>query len=144
MHDLERRAQAVRATLSHWQGKPFAYGAVDCVKVGAWHLRQMGHHLTLGLAKAGTYRSAKGAKRALTRAGHDSVAAALLTAGLEQIPLAMALPGDLVLAEGSHGLESVGILIGNGAIAGFHEDAPDAGLQVIRLNSFAPVEAWRA
>ncbi len=144
MHDLERRARAVRATLAHWEGRPFSYGTVDCVKVGAWHLRQMGHHQGLGLERAGTYRTAVGARRALTRAGFTSIADALNAAGFAPIAPASALPGDIVIANGTDDWESVGVVIGNGAIAGFHHDDMAKGVQVIRLNEAADYAVWRA
>lgn len=141
MHDLARRDQAVRATMARWQGETFAWGSADCAKVAAWHVRAMGHHLAFGFHKAGGYRTALGAKRALTRAGHSSLSDALENVGLERIAPAMCLPGDLLTSGGTEALEAIGIVIGNGAFLGFHEDAPTFELQ--RMAAPGLVQGWR-
>ncbi len=141
MSDLQARVDAVKATQAHFAGRPFAWGRVDCVKVAAWHLRAMGHHLGLGLNKAGTYRSALGARRALERAGHASLAAAL-DGVLPRIAPAAALPGDLLIGPGTDEWEALGIYAGNGAVVGFYDG--EKGLTIVRLNSGIAGRAWRA
>ena len=141
MTELERRVAAVEATKARFAGKAFSWGRVDCAKVGAFHLRQMGHHAGLGLHKAGTYRSALTAKRALARAGHDSIAAALDAIGLERIAPAAAWTGDVLLTPGDDTWEALAIVVGNGAVLGFHQDL--AVLDIVRVFDFASVEAWR-
>lgn len=141
MHDLNRRREALSATMARWQGRAFAWGAVDCVRIGTSHLRAMGHHLALGLHKAGSYRTALGAKRALARAGHDSIAAALDGVGLDRIAPAAALPGDFIVTPGTEGWEALTIAIGNGAVLGFPEDG--GAVDVIRIGDWTQAEAWR-
>lgn len=140
--DLERRIAAVNATRSHFGGRPFEWGKTDCAKVASFHLRQMGHHKPLGIEKAGTYRTALKAKRALTKAGFVSLGDALDGAGLLRIPPAAALPGDLIITPGTDDWEALTIVAGNMAILGFHEDVE--GLQVIRLTAPSLGQGWRA
>ncbi|MES3154338.1 DUF6950 family protein [Sphingomonas faeni] len=141
MSELARRTAAVEATRAHFAGKPFAWGKVDCAKIGAFHLRQMGRHDALGLSRAGTYRSALSARRALARAGHESLSAALDSIGLVRIPPAAALPGDIVLTPGTDDWEALGIIAGNDAVLSFHEDAD--GLDYARVFDWSAAEAWR-
>ncbi len=128
-------------TMTRWQGQRFVWGESDCVKLGVSHLRAMGHHLALGLHKAGTYRTAIGAKRALKRAGHDSIAAALDGVGLERIAPAMTLPGDVILTPGTEGWHALAIVIGNGAVFGFAEGSDT--IEVIRIGNWSAAEAWQ-
>ncbi len=141
MSELARRTAAVAATKAHFEGKPFAWGRVDCAKIAAFHLRQMGRHDALGLAKAGNYRSALSARRAIARAGHESLSAALDSIGLPRIPPAAALPGDIVLTQGSDSWEALGIVVGNDAVLSFHEDLD--GIDIVRVFNWSTAEAWR-
>jgi hypothetical protein len=143
MSDLIRRQRAIAATRSAFEGKSHRFGAVDCVKVFAKHVRNMGHKRALGLAKAGSYHSPKGAVAALRRAGFGRVSEALDKAGFERIAPAAALPGDLLVAPGSHGLDAVMMAIDGREVMGFHEDFLDDGLVMIRLTDMSQVEAWR-
>lgn len=143
MSDLIRRQRAIAATRRAYEGRAHRWGAVDCVKVGAKHVRHMGHKRALGMGKGGTYRSAKGALVALRRAGFEKVAEALDKAGFARIAPAAALPGDLLIAPGSHGLDAVMIVIEGHHVLGFHEDFLPSGMVMMTLNSLADVEAWR-
>jgi len=139
MPPMVRRAAAARATMERFQGRPFAWGSVDCAKMAAFHLRQMGHHQSLGLAKAGTYRSALGARRALARAGYGSVTAAIDALGFGRIPPAAALVGDLVELPGADEISAIAVALGGGRILGFHEDVDGAEVLV----PVAICKAWR-
>lgn len=141
MTDLEKRVAAVTATMARFEGRAFEWGRVDCAKMAAFHLRTLRGH-KLGLSKAGTYKSALGAKRALARLGHDSLEGALDAAGLARIPAAAALTGDILLAPGTDGWSAIMILIGNGAALGFGED--DGRAQVLRIHGIHLTQAWRA
>ena len=143
MTEMERRVAAVRLTMSHFAGKPFAWGRTDCAKVAAWHLRQMGHRVS-GMGKAGTYKTPLGARRALSRLGHETLTDALGAIGLLEIAPAAALPGDIVVTPGTDGFEALTIVAGNGAVLGFHEDALELGLQAIRIGNANSGRAWRA
>jgi hypothetical protein len=143
MSDLIRRRRAIAATRKAYEGRAHRFGTVDCVKVGARHVRHMGHKRALGMGKAGSYRSAKGAMVALRRAGFARVADALDRAGFPRIAPAAALPGDLLVAPGSHGLDAVMIVIDGHVAMGFHEDDLGAGLLMINLTDLTDIEAWR-
>lgn len=143
MHELERRKAAIEATRARFEGRPHAYGKVDCIKIAAGHARHMGHHRALGLQKAGTWSSALGAMRALKKMGFDRVFDAVDAAGFEPIAPAMILPGDLIGSAGTDGLDAIGIWLGNMAILGFHEDAMEQGVKVIRLKTLSGMKAWR-
>jgi hypothetical protein len=138
VNDLPRRAAAAQAAVKRFKGVPLAYGKNDCVRMAAFVLRRMGHRPQLG--KAGSYRSAPGAVRALRRAGHETLAGALDGLGLVRIAPAAALPGDIVMlpAEGPFD-GSLNIHVGNGRVLGYHEDAVGADiLQPVRY-----LAAWR-
>lgn len=140
MTEIERRVAAVTKTRAHFAGRPFAWGKVDCAKVAAWHLRQMGHR-SIGIAKAGSYQTALSAKRALNRWGVSSLADALDKAGLPRIAPAAALIGDIVRLPGTEAFDALGIVAGNSALLAFHEDSDT--IEVIR-SLVVPDVAWRA
>lgn len=139
MTEIERRVAAVEATRARFTGRPFEWGTVDCAKAVAFHLRRLGHRI--GISKAGTYRSAISARRALTRWGVKSLAEALDLTGLPRIAPAAALPGDIVQLPGADALAALGIVVGNGVVLAFHEDSDV--LEAIRLGVI-PQLAWRA
>ncbi|MBM3929014.1 MAG: hypothetical protein FJ335_11245 [Sphingomonadales bacterium] len=143
MTEIERRVAAVMATWDHFRGRPFAFGRVDCVKLCAWHLRQMGRRVT-GIGRAGSYRTALSARRALVRAGFASLAEAVTAAGLIEIAPAAALPGDIMLTPSVDGMEALTIVAGNGMVIGFHDDALAAGIQRVRIVDVLAVRAFRA
>lgn len=131
--ELERRKLAIDATRARFEGRPHKYGKVDCAKVAAFHMRQFGHRPSF--AKAGTYRNAFGAARALRRTGHPGIAEWLIAGGADEISGSLALPGDLMVFEAQgDGLDATTIVLGNGAVLGFHDDAMEDGLLVIRLS----------
>lgn len=122
---MSQRVAITQATLDHWRDRPFAWGKADCVKMAAHHLHAMGHRVRF--TKAGSYSTALGAKRALRRAGYPSLSAALDGHFLPRIPYAMALEGDIVAGAGDGPFEALGIVLGNGALLGFHVDTGCAG-----------------
>lgn len=116
---LIRRQRAVDATQERFRGKAFAWGSVDCAKMVAFHLKQLGHKVRL--SKAGQYKTAMGARAALKRLGYDDLPAALDGHGFERIPLAYALLGDIVSFACDHEIGALGIVVGNGNMLAFHE-----------------------
>ena len=138
MHELEKRRQAAQATVDRFKGAPLAYGKNDCVRLGAFALRKMGRTPQLG--RAGSYRTALGAVRALKRAGHHSLEDAVDALGLERIAAAAALPADLILlpAEGPFG-GALTMAVGNGRVLGYHEDLEGADI----LQPVQFLAAWR-
>lgn len=135
MHHLISRRDAAQATLLHFEGRAFAWGRADCVRLAAWHLRRMGRRVSL--LKGGQYSSERGAKLALARAGFDSLEAALDAQGFLRIPPAAALVGDLVGLEGEGGWPCLTVALGNGRVLGFHTGAARI-LKPIKM-----VAAWR-
>ncbi|WP_088183574.1 DUF6950 family protein [Sphingobium sp. Z007] len=135
--DLKTRAAATQATMARFRDQPFTWGRWDCVRMAAFHLRQLGHRP--GLGRGGAYKTALGAKAALRRAGHDDLAAAL-DAMMPRIAPAQALVGDLIMCPGTDGFGGgIAIAVGNGRMFGYHEDSPCAVVQ-------QPLEflgAWR-
>jgi hypothetical protein len=135
-HIMTRRVAAAQATLDHFEGKPFAWGSCDCSRIIAWHLRKLGHKP--GVARFGNYRTALGARAALTRGGFASLADVIDAIGLPRIAPAAALVGDIVQGESGDPFGAMGIYLGNGAMLGFHEDAPGA----TKLRRIALSTAW--
>ncbi len=131
-----RRQGALDKTLSRYRGRAFAWGVTDCAKFARFHLRAMGHRPPT----VPRYRSALGAKRALAKTGHGTLAG-LLDSFLPRITPAYRLIGDIVLVEGGDGLDALMIVVSGRKLLGFHEDAE--GLQV--LNPEVPlIGVWRA
>src|SRR3546814_11264485 len=98
---MEARRRATRATTDRFRVQPFTWGKNDCVRMVAFHLRKLGYRPKL--AKAGSYSSALGAKRALARSGFETIGQALDALGLERIAPAMALLGDIAQMPGDSG-----------------------------------------
>lgn len=135
--EMVLRRDAAQATLDKYRDRPFAWGSTDCVRMAAYHLRQLGHRLIL--TKGGRYRSAITARRALERAGFASIAEGFDALGLPRIPPAAAMVGDIVMGDADDALGAVGIVLGNGRMLGFHEDASGASvLQQVEMRA-----AWR-
>ncbi len=137
MTPLERRHAAIEATLKRYRGRPFAWGKVDCAKVVAFHLKKLGHKVSI--SKAGSYSSALGATRAIRRMGFPGMPELLDGLGMTRIPYARLMLGDVILGEGHGGLNALGIYAGNGHVFGFHEDHLENGLVTIDVT---PAAAW--
>lgn len=86
--------RAAEACRRKFDGKPFEWGATDCVRLAAALLRERGH--TVSLAKVGGYSSEAGALRALKRTGFATLIEAVDAQGFPRIAAASACPGDLV------------------------------------------------
>lgn len=135
---LKARQAALEATVARFDGRPFAYGQTDCVRLAYFHLRRMGHRPQLG--KAGRYASLIGAVRALKRTGFASLPEALDGIGLPRIPPAAALVGDILALPGDGELHALQIVAGNGRVYGFHEDRETA---CFIQPTLAVASAWR-
>lgn len=136
-HTLLRRVEVAQGTLDRFRDKPFQWGTRDCSRMVAAHLRAMGYKVKL--PPAGSYRSLRGATRALAAAGFGTVGEALDALGLLRIPPAAALPGDIIEWPSENHLAALGIAVGNGRMVGFHPDA--RGATVLQPVEF--VSAWR-
>ncbi|WP_132390231.1 hypothetical protein [Novosphingobium sp. PhB165] len=122
MTPLEKRHAAIEATMSRYRQLPFEWGKVDCAKVAAFHLRQIG--LKLSLSKAGRYSSPLGAARALKRLGYSTLAEMADGIGLCPIPPAYLMLGDIAEIEGDSPIGTICLYAGNGNLFGFHENHP--------------------
>lgn len=133
---IVRRVAAAQATLDQFQGRPFAFGSDDCARMVVFHLRQFG--LKPRIAKAGSYSTLLGARRALARAGFATLADAVDAQGLLRIPPAAAVVGDLLMMPGVDDFGALAVALGNGRVLGWHEDAE--GATVLQPVEF--VAAW--
>lgn len=129
------RRDAAQAAVDRFDGRPFAWGKNDCVRLSAFVLRQLGHKPNL--ARAGSYSSLLGAKRALARTGFATLDAALDALGLPRIPPAAAVVGDIVGLPGLDDWTALTIAVGNGRVLGFMEGR--GGI----MQPNAPLTAWR-
>ncbi len=132
-----RRRNAAQATLDHWRGRPFRMGRVDCARMTAWHLRQLGHPVRL--PASGSYASVRSAAKQLAERGYSNLLEVLDGYGFERIAPAAARLGDIVAIPSEHPIGCLTISVGNGRVCGFHEDC--AGAEVIQPVEFAA--AWR-
>lgn len=131
-----RRVAATQATLDRFQGKPLTYGRDDCARMVAFHLRRLKR--PIALAKAGTYSSALGARRAMARFGVASLGEALDKHGLFRIAPAAAVAGDILELAGDDAMGALAIALGNGRALSWHVDAPGATV----VQPLAVVAAW--
>jgi len=134
---MVRRVNAAQRTLDTFRGKPFQLGKRDCVRLTAAHLRLLGYRVKL--PPAGSYRTANGALRKLHERGHATLADAM-DALLPRIPPAGVLAGDVVQLEAEHPLGALAVVLGNGRVVGYHQDAK--GAEVLQPNAIEA--AWRA
>lgn len=135
-HALILRRDAAQATLARFEGEAFAWGRFDCAKMLAFHLRQM--KLSPASSKAGSYSTAIGARRALTRMGVQSLAE-LLDRRFARIAPAASLIGDVVALPSAGTLDAIGIALGNGRLLSYHEDAIGA----VVVQPVHMLGAWR-
>ena len=136
MTPLERRHAAIEATMARYRDKPFQWGKVDCAKVAAFHLKKLGHKISI--SKAGSYQSPLGAARALKRLGYSNLAEMADGIGLTRIPYSRMLLGDIAEVEGDAAIGAIGLYAGNGNLFCFHEDHP--GLVTMTPNNI--LRAW--
>lgn len=139
MNPMIRRVAATEAVMKRFNGKAFRWSSNDCVRMVALHLRKLGYRISL--PRAGSYSSLKGALKALKAAGFSSVEEALDSLQLPRIPLAYALPGDILAAPGADGITALWIFIRPGRALGFHEESETATLIVPNADQ---VICWKA
>jgi hypothetical protein len=121
---MVRRVAAAQATLDRFQGRPFAFGKDDCARMAVFHLRKLG--LRPRIARAGSYSSLLGARRALARAGFTSLAEAVDGQGLARTEPAATVVGDLLMIPGVDDFGALAVAMGNGRVLMWHEDAEGA------------------
>jgi hypothetical protein len=137
-HALVRRRDAAERTLRTWETRPQKLGSADCVRMTAAHLRLLGYKVKL--PPAGSYRTVNSAMKALEKAGHDSISAALDALGLERIAPAATIVGDIILMPAEHELGALVIVMGNGRVAGWHDDHAEG---VVVMQPLQMIAAWR-
>lgn len=137
-HPLLRRRDAAQKTLDTWSARPQKLGEADCVRMAAAHLRLLGYQVRL--PSAGSYRTVNSAMKALAAAGYDSIAAALDALGLERIAPAATIVGDIILMPAEHELGALVIVMGNGRVAGWHDDHAEG---VVVMQPLMFTAAWR-
>lgn len=137
-HPLIRRRDAAQATLDAWSTEPMRLGSADCVRMAAAHLRLLGYQVRL--PPKGAYRTVVAAMRLLRDAGHDSLGAALDAIGLERIAPAATIVGDIMLMPAEHELGALVVCMGNGRVAGWHDDHAGG---VVVMEPLAMTAAWR-
>lgn len=134
------RVDAAQATLDRFKDQPFQWGRYDCAKMVAFHLRKMGHQI--GISKAGSYSSALGAKRALSRLGWPSLSYALdEVLHLERIAPAFIVTGDIIQMPSEGPIDALAIALGNGRAISYHEH--EIGAVVVQPVIEKIVTAWR-
>jgi hypothetical protein len=137
-HVLIRRRDAAQRTLDTWSKRPLKLGTADCVRMAASHLRSLGYRVKL--PPAGSYRSVASAIKALTAVGHASIGEALDALGLERIAPARAIVGDVILMPAEHELGALVVCMGNGRVAGWHDDHAGG---VVVMQPLKMLAAWR-
>jgi hypothetical protein len=137
MHELERRRVATERTVAKYRARPFDWDGATCIHLARTQLRNMGHRPP----RIPRFYSIIGARRSLKQAGASSIVELIDNLGLERIPPAMMLIGDLAVLPGDEGFDSVVVCAG-GALIGWTEDHHDG---VMNLHDALPnvVAAWR-
>lgn len=137
--EAELRRRAAQATLDEFKDKPFRLGDRDCVRMAAAHLRRLGYKVKL--PSKGSYRTVRSARKALADRGFADLCEAVDAHGLQRIPPAAAVVGDIIACAGSDDLgPALHIALGNGRTVGYHEDLIGAGV----LQPLNYLAAWRA
>lgn len=137
MSDLIRRKDATQKTFARFRGKVFDWSkAATCIHLFKAHAQNMGHKLP----SVPRFRSAVGAKKALTDMGHDSVMS-LLDSMFPRIAPAEMNMGDVVLVEGDAGLDAIMVLAAPRKVFGWREDF--AGLVMLDIEMDELAGAWR-
>jgi len=138
MHGLVKRQAALEDVLKRFRGRRCDFVKADCVRLARADLVALGHQPP----QMPCYRTLIGAKRALTKAGFDDLAA-MFDSLLPRIPAARLLPGDVVVmldGEERWGKGAAAVWVGNGKALGFHPGA--AGAAILVPNRIEA--AWRA
>lgn len=132
---LIRRQQAVEATMAKYRHRKFDWKSkATCLHMASFHLRRMGRKPP----KLPQVGSLLAAKKALKERGWKTVADMLDGIGLERIPPASMLLGDLAMLKSADGMGSIVVSAG-GKVIGWHDD--DAGMVV--MEPLQIEAAWR-
>ena len=135
--EMVRRVAAAQKTLDAFRRRKFRWGRSDCVRMAAFHLRQLGHRVKL--PPSGSYNGLRAGKAALEAAGYASLREAMDGLGFERIASAAALVGDVIEVESENELGALNVVLSNGRSVGYHPDAEGAAV----LQVHEPLAAWR-
>lgn len=138
MISMLKRAAATQACMDRFAGRSYEPGARDCGKLAAHALHKVGRRAKL--LTAARHTTEAGAIRYIRKAGFKDLVELMDAVGLERIPPAAALPGDIIamaMPEGDPFGCSLTVALDNGRILGFK----DGVCQVLIPLDF--VAAWR-
>ena len=133
-----RRVAAAQACIDRFAGKTYDVGKNrDCIKLAGHAMHKLGRRT--GLTKGLRYSSEAGGLRAMRKLGFQSLMEAVDAAGLERIPPAAALPGDIVALETDDSAFgcALTVAVGNGRVLGFQD-----GVCVV-MQPVSYLTAWR-
>jgi hypothetical protein len=134
---LAERGQRTQAIIDRFYEQPFNWRGAHCIKLAAAQGKAMGHKLP----PLPTFRSALGAKRALSKRDAANVAE-LLDHYFVRLPApAFALLGDLCVLPGEEGLDTVCIADGQGNLWGWHGSDPSK-LSAIKFAGDSMIASW--
>ena len=134
------RGEAAQACIDRFSGKPMAWGKVDCAKIAAHNLRQLG--IATSLMKGAVYTSEMGAAKALRARGFKGLSDAMDAIDrVFRIPPAMATTGDVIglACDGELWDMALVVSVGNGRVLGIK----DGFCAVLQPDLTQAVAAWR-
>lgn len=117
MNTMLKRAAATQACMDRFAYKPVEPGVRDCGKLAAHALHKQGR--SAKLLNASGHRTWAGALTYLKRTGFASLVDLIDAIGMERIPPAAALPGDIIALPGVEGDEfgcSLAVALDNGRV----------------------------
>lgn len=141
LHPMRKRAKALDRTRDKFGAKEFALGSADCVAMVRFHLKAMGYKVPL-LPK---YSTAAGARLALKSQGAKNFEQLLDNLGLERIPAAFMLLGDIALMaaepneEEASDLGTLVISVGRKVIGWYPGEPTLVNMELLA----SPLAAWR-
>jgi len=133
---LIARVEATNKTMRKYRERAFDWDGASCIHLARAQLRNMGHRPP----RIPPIRSAIGAKRAMDANGYATVADIFDRMGLERIPPASMLVGDLAILPGEDGFDAVVVCVG-GKLMGWHGAAEKLAMIGEAVGSITV--AWR-
>lgn len=121
MNDVFKRAAATQACMDRFGFKPVEPGVRDCGKLTAHALHKQGR--SAKLLNASRHTTWAGALRYLSKTGAKDLVALIDMMGLERIPPAAALPGDIIAmpTDDANGFGcSLTVALDNGRVLGLN------------------------
>jgi hypothetical protein len=133
------RREAVEATIQRFNGEAMKWGTVDCARIAAHNLRQLG--IKTALMKGQRYATEHAALKALRDQGFSGLAEAV-DAMLPRIAPAMAIQGDLIgmATDGEVWDVALCVAVGNGRVLGIKEGV----VMILQPDLNHAIAGWRA